>query len=94
MTKEPRRFSSLGEMINAELQQSERSHPVEGKPHAEINVDAAITVMSSALLPQLRADQQLLHRAAALNEMTRRADQAARARALMEAPPVDVDLYE
>ena len=94
MRTEPRRFSSLGEMINAELKQSERSHPVESKPHAEVNDDVAIGIMTRNLIPELRADQKVLQRATAQNEITRRATEAAQARARLEAPHVDVDLYE
>lgn len=94
MRTEPRRFSSLGEMINQELQQSLTSHPVEAKPHAEVNTDVAVGIMTRALIPELRADQKVIQRATAVNELARRATQAAQARARLEAPPVDVDLYE
>lgn len=94
MRTEPRRFSSLGEMINAELQQSERSHPRQVQPHAEINDGVAIGIMTRNLLPELRADQKLIQRATAQNELQRRTNQAALEHARMEAPPVDIDLYE
>jgi hypothetical protein len=94
MRTEPRRVSSLGELINRELEQSLRSHPVEVKAHAEPHIDTAISAMTNNLIPQLRADQRLIQRATAQNELTRRTNQAALERARMEAPPVDIDLYE
>lgn len=94
MRTEPRRVSSLGELINLELQQSQRSHPVEAKPHAEVNDDVAIGIMTRNLLPELRADQRVIQRATAVNELARRAQQLANAQARLAAPPVDIDLYE
>ncbi len=94
MRTEPRRVSSLGELIDQELQQSRRSHPREVQPHNEMNEGVAITAMTRNLIPAMRADQQVLQRATAQNELQRRANQAALEHALMEAPPVDVDLYD
>jgi hypothetical protein len=95
MTKEPRRILNEGQMIDEELQRAMHSCPRRVQPtFVEPQIDAATIALTNAIIPQLRADQKVIQRATAQNELTRRADQAALARALMNAPPVDVDLYE
>jgi hypothetical protein len=95
MTKEPRRILNEGQMIDEELQRAMHSCPRRVQPtFVEPQIDAATIALTNALIPQLRADQQLLQRAAASNEIARREQQARANAAALAAPPIDIDLYD
>lgn len=83
-------MTTLGHMIEAELERARREPRPEVKPLPEIDNEAAIRAMTRELLPQLRADQKVIQRATAVNELLRKQLAAAKERALVAAAS-DVD---
>lgn len=82
---------TYAQMVEAEVEKARREPRPVVQQQPEIHNETAIRAMTRTLLPQLRADQKVLQRAAAQNEILRRQNAAANSRAFSQTAHAAVD---